>query len=107
MNLRDLYCTDLQKVRRAVLERAAGVCECCAVPGFKMDNDRVFLETHHVIPLAEGGADEEWNVVAICPNDHRRAHFGEDRPVLRDQFIAHLLKIYPAVQPSWPLPGGG
>lgn len=83
------------EVRRAVLERAVGVCECCGVPGFKMDNGRIFLETHHVIPLSKNGPDEKWNVVAICPNDHRRAHFGEDRVALRDQFIEHLLVTYP------------
>lgn len=86
------------EVRRVVLERAAGVCECCGVPGFKMDNGRIFLETHHVIPLSKHGPDEKWNVVAICPNDHRRAHFGEDRAALRDQFIEHLLVTYPSVE---------
>lgn len=86
------------EVRRAVLERAAGVCECCGVLGFKMDNGRIFLETHHVIPLSKNGPDEKWNVVAICPNDHRRAHFGEDRAALRDQFIENLLVTYPGVE---------
>ncbi len=79
------------EVRRVVLERAAGVCECCAASGFKMDNGRVFLETHHVIPLSEKGRDREWNVIALCPNDHRRAHFGEDRAALRNQFLAYLV----------------
>lgn len=86
------------EVRRAVLQRAAGVCECCAAPGFKMDTGGVFLETHHVVPLSENGPDVEWNVVAICPNDHRRAHFGEGRATLRGQFIEHLLAIYPAAE---------
>ncbi|MDN5752555.1 MAG: HNH endonuclease [Nitrosospira sp.] len=86
------------EVRRAVLERAAGVCECCSAPGFKMDNGRIFLETHHVIPLSKNGPDEEWNVVAICPNDHRRAHFGEDRAALRGQLLAYLWTIHPNAQ---------
>jgi 5-methylcytosine-specific restriction protein A len=86
------------EVRRVVLERAAGVCECCTASGFKMDNGRVFLETHHVIPLSEKGRDREWNVIALCPNDHRRAHFGEDRAALRNLFLAYLLAIYPAAE---------
>ncbi|HVW64645.1 MAG TPA: HNH endonuclease signature motif containing protein [Nitrosospira sp.] len=86
------------EVRRAVLERAEGVCECCGIPGFKMDNGRIFLETHHVIPLSKNGPDEEWNVVAICPNDHRRAHFGEDRAALRDQLLQYLWEIYPKAE---------
>lgn len=89
------------EVRRAVLKRAAGVCECCSAPGFKMDNGSVFLETHHVIPLSEKGPDQEWNVVAICPNDHRQAHFAEGRAALRDQLIKHLLRIYPAKETAF------
>lgn len=89
------------QVRRAVLQRAAGVCECCAAPGFKMDNRDVFLETHHVIPLSQNGPDEEWNVVAICPNDHRRAHFTENRMALRDQLIKYLLATYPFAEDAF------
>lgn len=85
-------------VRRAVLVRAGGVCECCGEPGFRTESGAVFLETHHVVPLSEGGPDEEWNVVAVCPNDHRRAHFGNDRADLRDRLIAKLLTIYPGAK---------
>ena len=55
----------------------------------------MFLETHHVIALSEGGPDVEWNVVAICPNDHRRAHYGEDRIALRKRLIAVLVVQFP------------
>ncbi len=89
------------EVRRAVLGRAAGVCECCAALGFKMDKGEIFLETHHVVLLSENGPDMEWNVIALCPNDHRRAHFAEGRAALRNQFIAHLLTIYPAAEDAF------
>lgn len=89
------------EVRRVVLELAAGVCECCSMPGFKMDNGHIFLETHHVIPLSKNGPDEEWNIVAICPNDHRRAHFGEDRAALCEQFLAYLSAIYSNTEESF------
>lgn len=85
-------------VRQAVLARAGGVCECCGEPGFRMESGAIFLETHHVVPLSEGGPDQEWNVVAVCPNDHRRAHYGNDRAVLRDQLIAKLLATYPGAK---------
>jgi 5-methylcytosine-specific restriction enzyme A len=68
-----------KEVRDAVLHRAGGFCEHCSKPGFETDKGAIFLETHHVIPLAEEGPDEIWNVVALCPNDHRRAHFAFDR----------------------------
>jgi len=83
------------EVRRAALVRAGGICECCGCKGFRMDSGAVFLETHHVIPLSEGGPDEIWNVVAICPNDHRRAHFGADRDSIRLDLAAHLGDAHP------------
>lgn len=92
------------EVRRAVLKRAAGVCECCGVAGFKMDDGRIFLETHHVIPLSENGPDKEWNVVAICPNDHRRAHFSEDRVLLSQQLIKYLSAKYPFAEEAFRAP---
>lgn len=84
------------EVRRSVLLRAAGICECCSAPGFKTSGGAIYLETHHVVPLSEKGPDVEWNVVAICPNDHRRAHFGEDRAAIRDRLVAKLLALFPA-----------
>lgn len=87
-----------QEVRSRVLERAKGVCECCGVPGFRMGNGAVYLETHHVIPLSANGPDVEWNVVAICPNDHRRAHFAADRREIRSDLIATLIRFSPGAR---------
>ena len=86
------------EVRRKVLERAQGKCECCGEAGFRMANGAIYLETHHVIPLGEGGPDVEWNVVAICPNDHRRAHFAVERDELSEQWIEALTTIYPSAR---------
>ncbi|MCJ2183928.1 HNH endonuclease [Novosphingobium sp. 1949] len=66
-------------VRRRVLSRAKGRCELCGEQGFKMASGAVYLETHHIVPLADGGDDHAINVVALCANDHRCAHFGDDR----------------------------
>lgn len=74
-------------VRRAVLERAAGRCEYCSAPGFVTPSGAVFLETHHVIPLSEGGADKVNNVAAVCPNHHREAHYGAGAAVIRDYLL--------------------
>lgn len=83
-------------VREAVLKRANGVCEYCGEPGFKTLSGSIFLETHHVITLAENGPDHEWNVVGVCPTDHRRAHFGGDRAVIQGVLLNLLIKKYPA-----------
>ncbi|MGG2093484.1 HNH endonuclease signature motif containing protein [Bacillus sp. S13(2024)] len=61
-----------------VLERAKGICEYCHQPApfIRVSDGTPYLEVHHVLPLAEGGEDTVTNAVAICPNCHRKAHFG-------------------------------
>ena len=79
-----------QAVRQAVLARAKGICEFCGGRGFETRSGGAFLETHHVISLSQQGADKVTNVIALCPNDHRRAHFGSDWQRLQDQFLQIL-----------------
>jgi 5-methylcytosine-specific restriction enzyme A len=64
------------RVRVSVLRRAEGRCEYCGTSGFVTASGSIYLETHHIIPLSENGPDNDENVVALCPNDHRQAHFG-------------------------------
>ena len=61
-----------------VLERAAGVCEACKEPApFKRKSDgSPYLEVHHRVQLAHGGEDTVENAIGLCPNCHRKAHFG-------------------------------
>ncbi|PFL57175.1 endonuclease [Bacillus cereus] len=61
-----------------VLERANGYCEECKQEApFKRAKDGTpYLEVHHVIPLAQGGEDSVENAVGLCPNCHRKAHYG-------------------------------
>ena len=60
-----------------------------------MTNGSIYLETHHVFPLGELGPDIEWNVLAICPNDHRRAHYAEDRDQMRAKMVEKLTQLEP------------
>lgn len=61
-----------------VLTRAAGKCEDCNSPApFRRSSDGTpYLEVHHKIRLADNGEDTVENAIAICPNCHRRAHYG-------------------------------
>jgi len=61
-----------------VLLRANGVCERCRCPApFRRKSDQTpYLEVHHTIPLAAGGLDVVANAEALCPNCHRKAHYG-------------------------------
>lgn len=77
------------KVRRAVLERSGGQCEYCGERGFLMENGKIYLETHHIERLADGGDDSALNVVALCPNHHRQAHFA----IVRDAIKASLIDL--------------
>lgn len=71
-------------IRRRVLIRANGFCEFCGFEGFTTNNGANYLETHHIIPLSEGGLDVEENVIALCSNDHKRAHFEKDSPLTKE-----------------------
>lgn len=61
-----------------VLEQANGICNYCKneAPFLRATDGTPYLEVHHVIPLAKGGDDTVENAVALCPNCHRKAHFG-------------------------------
>lgn len=72
-------------VRRRARERARGRCEYCGERGFEMADGAVYLETHHVLPLSDGGLDTLQNVVALCANHHREAHHGARASQLRSR----------------------
>ncbi|MFZ6676055.1 HNH endonuclease [Undibacterium sp. Xuan67W] len=60
------------------LFRSAGICEDCKKPApfFRKTDGLPYLEVHHKQPLAQGGEDTLENTIAVCPNCHRKAHFG-------------------------------
>jgi len=62
----------------AVLSRANGYCEQCDLPApfQKLFDGTPYLEVHHKKRLADGGSDTVENAIALCPNCHRKAHFG-------------------------------
>jgi len=84
-------------VRHRVKQRAKGRCELCGNPGFKMVSGAVYLETHHVVPLSVGGPDTDTNVVALCADDHRKAHYAIDRDAIatRLKHVASGAKMKP------------
>ena len=61
-----------------VMIRAIGVCEECGcnAPFFRASDGTQYLEIHHILPLSEGGDDTVENALALCPNCHRKKHFG-------------------------------
>lgn len=81
------------KVRRRVLARAHGRCEHCDELGFEKPGGDRYLETHHIIALAEQGPDTLANVIALCPSHHREAHYGSDRLALEAAFVRKLVAL--------------
>ena len=72
------YRSDAVKVY--TMRRANGVCEACGQPApFMTGAGRPYLETHHIRRLSDGGPDHPRWVIAVCPNCHRRAHYGNDK----------------------------
>jgi len=63
-----------------VLLRAAGVCERCGLPApfVRKSDNTPYLEVHHIIQLAAGGKDTVENAIALCPNCHRKSHYGAE-----------------------------
>lgn len=52
-----------------------GVCQLCDKDApFRDKHGKPFLEVHHIQYLSEGGSDSMENVVALCPNCHRKIH---------------------------------
>lgn len=55
--------------------RANGKCDLCQKEApFKDSKGKPYLEEHHVITLANGGPDQIYNTVALCPNCHKKMH---------------------------------
>jgi 5-methylcytosine-specific restriction protein A len=78
------------RVRKYVLKRANGKCEYCGERGFPTANGGLYVETHHIISLCDSGRDTVDNVIALCPQHHRRAHYGADAESLEAQFVSIL-----------------
>ena len=74
-------------MRDAALKLAGGNCERCGQQGFLTASGERYLETHHVVGVAERGPDAIDNIVAICPNCHRQAHFAADRVQVERDFM--------------------
>lgn len=86
------------QVRNYVLSRAKGECEWCGSKGFETRAGSIYLETHHIQPLSENGSDTVLNVIALCPNHHREAHFGKDAESFKDELLRVVAKLNKSMQ---------
>lgn len=81
---RNPYVSELAK------RKANGVCQLCGKSApFTDPQGKPYLESHHIVWLSKGGTDSIANVVALCPNCHRRIHVLDD-PADTDKLIDSL-----------------
>lgn len=75
-------------VKEYALRAADGVCQGCESEApFTGKDGEPFLEVHHLHRRSDGGADHPDNVVALCPNCHRRVHQGQDGNEFNQELI--------------------
>lgn len=69
--------------------RANGKCDLCENEAPFLDKEGYpYLEAHHIKWLSKGGPDEIDNMVALCPNCHKRMHildYPDDVTKLKDK----------------------
>lgn len=67
------HTTSLNTIKHYVIARANGYCQLCGMPApFNSPDGQPYLEIHHVRPIAEAEVDSSYNLVALCPNCHRK-----------------------------------
>jgi len=71
-----------------------GICQLCDEKAPFMDKKgNPFLEVHHIHYLSQGGTDTIDNVVALCPNCHRKIHqleLEEDLKKIEEKALANI-----------------
>lgn len=87
------YYVRSESIRRYVLARADGACECCNRPApFKTKAGLAYLEPHHIRRLTDGGPDDSKFMGAVCPNCHREIHHGREGGQLNETLLAFVQK---------------
>ncbi len=75
----------------ALRKRLSGYqCEVpnCQSEKFKTESGHFYVEVHHLVPLADGGADLLENTASLCPTHHRLLHHAADKGSIRASLIA-------------------
>lgn len=83
-----------QYIKEFAKKVANGTCQLCEKDAPFVDKyGNPFLEVHHIHYLSEGGKDDIENVVALCPNCHRRIHYlqiPEEEEKLRQKALDNI-----------------
>ncbi|UTE72092.1 HNH endonuclease [Rossellomorea marisflavi] len=81
-------------IKEFARRNANGICQLCGKEApFKDRYGNPFLEVHHIEYLSKGGTDTIDNVVALCPNCHRKIHileFEEDKKIITKKAFLNI-----------------
>jgi 5-methylcytosine-specific restriction protein A len=91
---KSIYRARSAAIKFYVIARSEGLCEGCGEPApFVTDKHKPYLEPHHTLRVADDGPDHPKNVIALCPNCHRRAHHAKDAEAFNDRLKRKLSRI--------------
>jgi len=72
------------RTRFEVFRRANGFCELCTNPApFTGLDGQPYLEIHRIVPVQCGGKNTAQNLVALCPNCHKKMEIVPQAPDLK------------------------
>lgn len=74
-------------------KRANGMCEGCSKKAPFQTKSGPYLEVHHLTRIADGGADQPQNVIALCPTCHRKAHYSLNYLEFNNELISKVTDI--------------
>ena len=77
-------------IRMYALKRSQGRCEGCGRDAPFYTREGPYLEVHHLLRLSDGGPDHPSNVIALCPNCHRRVHYSIDAHKYNQKLISMI-----------------
>ena len=84
---------NVKKLRNHVMNSLDGRCEnkLCNKKFFqKYNSEDLYFEAHHIIFLSNGGKDKIENMILLCPDCHRKAHFSKEKKSLEKRFLEYI-----------------
>jgi 5-methylcytosine-specific restriction protein A len=83
-----------EAIKTYARKRANGTCEGCEEEAPFIGRDgHPYLEVHHIHRVSDGGPDHPGGVIALCPNCHRRVHYGQDGDTYNEMLAQRVVEV--------------
>jgi len=77
----DRYPSNWDSKRRSTYDRDNYACQNCGIRGGPHGN--IELHAHHIVPLSDGGSNNQENLVTLCKECHNAVHGNTTAPINR------------------------